>query len=106
MTGTPVLSQRRATAHQDLLASIRSALDAGATVPCLGPHWDRWTSDDHQDTQDAAAACADCPVLTRCAAYATTAKERGAVWGGRVRRPAPHRRRETTTETTTTRSTP
>lgn len=102
---TPVLPSPTATAYGDLLDAIKDAVTAGHSVPCLGPHRDAWTSENRQQQEAAAEACTACPVLRTCWAYARDAKERGAVWGGRVRRPlAPKKRTTTDTDTTTDRS--
>ena len=69
-------------------------LAADDTVPCRGPHADRWTSDDPEERQAAAYMCAACPITSLCSTYADTAGERHHVWAGvdRTRRTAATRR--------------
>lgn len=95
---TPVLPSPTATAYGDLLGAIGDAVNAGHPVPCLGANGHLWTSEDQQEQQCAAEGCTACPVLGACWAYARDAKERGAVWGGKVRRPLTPKNRTTTTD--------
>ncbi|WP_371862881.1 WhiB family transcriptional regulator [Cellulomonas aerilata] len=48
-----------------------------------------WTADAHQTSSPKrramAAVCADCPVLTRCAEFASRARMTGGFWAGTAR---------------------
>lgn len=54
-----------------------------------------FTSDDRHEREEAAEACAHCPLLAPCGAYAELADEGWHVWAGvdRTPRPKPRRRR-------------
>lgn len=67
-----------ALALQHILDQIA---DAGRSTPCqVDP--DPFTSDDPEERQQAAQACAGCPALDACRHYAQTAEEPFHVWGG------------------------
>lgn len=87
-TSPPELTEAAEEAWRALI------LAADDTVPCRGPHADRWTSDDPEERQAAAYMCAGCPTTELCRTYADIADERHHVWAGvdRTRRPAPTRR--------------
>ncbi|WP_336922377.1 WhiB family transcriptional regulator [Aquipuribacter sp. SD81] len=57
--------------------------------PCQGTDADLWTSEDHEDRQQAAEACGYCPHTAACHEYAATNRERAGVWGGRDRTAQP-----------------
>jgi glutamate/tyrosine decarboxylase-like PLP-dependent enzyme len=73
------------TAHDELAAAIGAGLSAGLIVPCAGQA-DRFTSDDLQELEKAAAECEGCPVLDECRAAGT--RQVWGVWGGRVAWPS------------------
>ena len=64
---------------------LQHALDeianAGRSTPCQADP-NPFTSDDPEERQEAAEACAGCPVLLACRHYAQTAEEPFHVWGG------------------------
>lgn len=82
---TRITDDQAAGIGRPLHAAIAAALDAGQTVPCIGRP--EWTSPRPEDRATAVAECRrePCPVLDQCAATATAAKERHAVWGGTIR---------------------
>lgn len=67
--------------------AIRTALDQGRPVPCLGR--DEWTSDADETQRVAAIRCRPCTVLEACAdaIQATPNGQRWGVWAGQVHRP-------------------
>lgn len=70
------------TQPADLLAAVAAAVVAGASVPCVGPQRDRWTSEEPDDLEAACHACQVCPVLALCQTYRDNNRETGAVYAG------------------------
>lgn len=73
---------------RDTWDRLQDALDAAPdwSVPCRDDgHGNDWLADDPATQTRAAAACAGCPVLDACRAYASTARRKSGlfgVWGG------------------------
>lgn len=69
-----------------LLSALTSTQERGGSAPCLrdpGP----FTSDNYRERAEAAAACAGCPALSECRAYADSQAETWHVWAGTDRTP-------------------
>ena len=66
---------------------IRTALDQGLHIPCLGR--EEWTSEDDEDQRVAAIRCRGCAVIDACSdvIQATPRGGRWGVWAGAVHRP-------------------
>ena len=77
---TPTLSDAQSDAHDELLRTVAAH---SQSVPCLGPDWRHWTSENRDESKLAARACAACPVINACRDYAREWKENGGVWAGR-----------------------
>ncbi|MBT1002639.1 WhiB family transcriptional regulator [Paenarthrobacter sp. DKR-5] len=63
--------------------ALLDALEANPVTPCrtmLTP--EQWFTPSRPQRKAAAAACAGCPVLLQCQAYAYAAPERTGIWGG------------------------
>lgn len=60
-------------------------------VPCRTSP-ETWFADDLAERDLAIAACAHCPALTECRAYADAAGERHGIWAGVDRGRRTHRR--------------
>ena len=58
---------------------------ANHRTPCREGDDDAWFASEAAERARAAQACAPCPVLDACRAYAIAARERHGVWGGRDR---------------------
>lgn len=92
MKGNPLvqlkegLTPAQARAQIRLGIRIRRALDGGHSVPCVG-HYDRF---DHE-AGDPAQACAGCPVISACRAYADTGAVTYGIIAGRLASSAPTR---------------
>jgi len=71
------------TASEILSVALSALADRRLRTPCQNPRTrDRWTADNHEDREYAAAACRSCPVLPECRAAAEQMKERWGVWAG------------------------
>ncbi|WP_432542320.1 WhiB family transcriptional regulator [Kineococcus sp. SYSU DK002] len=68
--------------------------DVDGRVPCRGRTEDLY-ADDHRARRQAAALCADCPVLAQCGAFADANGERFGIWAGVDRTPTQPARRRT-----------
>lgn len=78
--------------HIDLIRAVARVNDRGRLTPCqVDPA--AYLSEDKPERQEAAAACASCPVLSTCAEHADQEPERWHVWAG-VDRTRPTRKRE------------
>lgn len=75
---------RRARANLD--AALIDLLQARRSTPCMNDP-EPFTSDSREERALAAEACAHCPVLVPCRAYAEAADERCFVWAGQDRTP-------------------
>lgn len=81
------------TAWETLTAALISLRDRDQRTPCQSRHRNRWTSDDAEDREWAAAACRLCPLVAECAAAAEETRERHYVWAGVDRTARPTKRR-------------
>ena len=90
------------TAEELLTLALADLADQGRATPCQGRRRDRWTSDDSNDREWAAAVCVGlgCPVLLQCRAAAEERDERFGVWGGVDCTAPSHRRYAVTTQVT------
>ena len=82
----------RSQALLTLMAQIFEHEQSGRQVPCVNPalgHW--WLSDDADEQEAAALACASCPALRQCRTYVAENPENGGVWAARI--PATNGRR-------------
>ncbi len=61
-------------------------------MPCLGPGWEAWTSDDSVDQELAADLCLLCPVFDHCEAYAETARPAAGTWAATQSHPRASRK--------------
>ena len=75
-------SLRAPEGHEQFLAVLAEQLDAGAVIPCTGPGWADWTTENGPAQARAVDRCHDCPALAACAAYAVAADEPAGTWGG------------------------
>lgn len=64
----------------ELGVAIRTAVDDGQHVPCLG--FDDWISDDAEDLVAAAYRCRRCPVIGLCRTAAQLSRPTAGVWAG------------------------
>lgn len=76
-------SPLRAEGLAELYGRLMRALDDVGPVPCTGR--DEWISADPAVRHVAANACAGCPVMRVCGAYAVIAGVTAGVWAGRDR---------------------
>lgn len=85
------------TAAEAMHLALISLTDRGLRPPCGNPSTrDRWTSDNHEDREAAALACAPCPLTELCREFAVDVKASHGVWAGvdltrttRATKPAP-----------------
>jgi len=73
-----------ATKPDAFLALLRALLelDGEGQHPVCEDSPEQWFSSSPAERATAAEACAFCPCLAACAAYANTAGEKFGVWGG------------------------
>jgi len=83
------------TASEVFGQALLEIAEQGRATPCQGRRRDRWTSDDADDREWAAAVCVGlaCQLLEQCGAAADEQDERFNVWGGTDRTPPPVSRR-------------
>lgn len=56
--------------------------DQGQPIPCRGRYYPLWTSDDHDDQEQAATGCWTCPALEACRTYIDGNPERAGIYAG------------------------
>lgn len=76
-----VPSPTAASAHAALLDGMLDVRDRGHSLPCRSDP-DPFTSEDRAERDQAAAACAGCPLLVLCGLAAVASGERWHVWAG------------------------
>ncbi|WP_368668665.1 WhiB family transcriptional regulator [Nocardioides massiliensis] len=76
-----------------LVAALEAQVGVGRPTPCqVDP--EPFTSDELRERRDAARACAGCPLIEACEAFAVANGEVWHVWGGRDRASRAGRRAE------------
>ncbi len=81
------------TAAEALTRALLKLADQDHATPCQSRRRDRWTSDDAEEREWAAAVCVglSCPVLVQCGDAGAEFKAAHHVWGGVDRTPPPAR---------------
>lgn len=79
---TAARDTERTADYRRLLTAILERLDAGDSMPCLGPDGLMWTSADDDEQEAAAHQCQRCPVLAVCGTYISRHREISGVWAG------------------------
>ena len=70
-----------------LSAALLTLAARDQRTPCQGRYSELWTSEDFTQRAVASPLCECCPLLTKCADYATELKASFGVWAGTDRTP-------------------
>ena len=88
-----MISDPDADAAMRALSAALLSLTYREQVPPCADGSNAWTSDDHEIRAVATTLCTCCPLITKCADYATELKASFGVWAGKDRTPTTRKAR-------------